>query len=228
MNLSPPAQLVADDATVRQLAGDLLRCADRHAERRWVQGIAGIPGAGKSLFAEQLCEAVNRRQRDAAALVPMDGYHLSNCELDRKGLRPFKGAPQTFDAGRYIQLLRRAGDAAGVVSFLVEDRPVHEPVRRDTPEQTIGPKARVVITEGNYLLVDQPPWSELARVLDACWLMQTPLATARAWTIARHVRGGRATDDAQRHYERVDLPNARLVLECMRRPDLILVNARAQ
>ena len=180
------------------------------------------------MIARQLCDAVNQRQRNAAALVPMDGYHLSNDELDRKGLRPFKGAPQTYDASRYIQLLRRAGDASGVLSFPVYDRTVHEPVSRDTPEQTIGLNARVVITEGNYLLLDQSPWSELASILDACCLIQTPVTTAKAWTIARHVRGGRTTDDALRHYERVDLPNARLVLDCMRRPDLILLNAPAQ
>jgi pantothenate kinase len=186
------------------------------SDRRWIQGIAGIPGSGKSTFAAALVEQINQHQ--PAALVAMDGFHLPNQTLINMGRRDFKGAPDTYDVNGYIALLKQLRTAAEPVRVPVYDRNLHEPV----PGPTIDPSVRIIITEGNYLLLDQPPWSQLADVLDSCWLINTSIDQARQWAINRHIKGGRDKTDAEQHYERTDLPNAQLVQQQMREPDKII------
>jgi pantothenate kinase len=181
---------------------------------RWVQGIAGIPGSGKSTIAAALLD----RLPGSAAVVPLDGFHYSKQALAERGRADFKGAPDTFDGGAYLALLRQLRDPQAPVRVPVYDRQLHEPVCGPT----IDPSVRIIITEGNYLLLDQPPWSQLAAVLDGCWYVETPLDQARRWLIERHVAGGRRLDDAQRHYERNDLPNSHLVIARRRAPDAVL------
>lgn len=214
--------VVLDEAGLSWLARRLLEASRRAAPRRYIAGIAGIPGAGKSTLARRLLDALNAAEPGAAALVPMDGFHLPNRELDARGLRDRKGSPPTFDAEAYATLLARAREPGSVLAFPVYDRTMHEPVWRDDARQRIGPSVRIVLTEGNYLLLPSPPWSRLKDVLDECWLLETPMEVARASIIERHRRGGRSADDARAHYERNDLPNTTLILNEMREPDLRL------
>jgi len=190
--------------------------------RRYIVGIAGIPGSGKSTLAAQVIENIPEEIRHVAKLVPMDGFHLTNARLEELKLRHLKGAPQTFDAAAYIDLLRRARDASKHLHFPIYDRNLHEPVLREVSAQELSPDVRIVITEGNYLLLDQEPWSRLAEILGICCFVDTPADTARERIIQRHVRGGRTQASAEEQYERVDLSNSRLVLEHRRRADWIL------
>jgi pantothenate kinase len=106
--------------------------------------------------------------------------------------------------------------------FPIYDRDLHEPITRDTPEQTVGPGTRIVMTEGNYLLLNRKPWSELAKVLHETWYLQTPPDRAREWILQRHIRGGKPEEAAEQHYNRVDRENTALVIGRMRQPDLVL------
>ncbi|MAE65913.1 MAG: nucleoside/nucleotide kinase family protein [Phycisphaeraceae bacterium] len=205
---------------IRALAEDLIRRAA--AAPRTIVGIAGIPGAGKSTLGRDLLDAIETIDPGVPVLVPMDGFHLTSERLERLGLRDRKGAPHTFDADGYVELLRKARDPRITLRFPVYDRQLHEPVFDDAEAHVITPAARIVLTEGNYLLLDTEPWSRLADVLDASWLLDTPVDKARGWTIERHVRGGRDRADAEAHYERSDALNVRLVLDRMRLPDLRL------
>jgi pantothenate kinase len=157
-----------------------------------------------------------------AVLVPLDGFHLPNRELIARGLRDRKGAPGTFDIEAYLDLLRavRRIQPADAIRFPIYDRTAHEPVWGDGPDSRVTATQTIVVTEGNYLLLDRPPWSALAEVLDECWWVETPVDVARDRLLARHQRGGRSADDALAHYQRTDLPNTRLVLECSRKPTL--------
>ena len=137
---------------------DLLRRAASLARpgRRALLGIAGGPGAGKTTLAERLTRELNGDGEPWVAHVPMDGFHLADVELDRLGRRNRKGAPDTFDAAGYAALLERLrGDEEGVVYAPGFERALEQPVAGSIP---VPPTARLVVTEGNYLLVDEGPW----------------------------------------------------------------------
>lgn len=133
---------------------------------RRVLGIAGPPGAGKSTLADRLVAALDGR----AALVPMDGFHLAAAELERLGRADRKGAPDTFDAAGYTALLRRlrAPDPVHAVYAPAFDRSLEEPVAGSLP---VAPDVPLVVTEGNYLLLDDGPWAPVRGLLDEVWFL---------------------------------------------------------
>jgi pantothenate kinase len=214
---------MADHFPIDALARELIaRITTNHS--RLLIGIAGVPGAGKSTFASALVEKINEVHPDIARLIPMDGFHFTNEQLDEQGLRSFKGAPQTFDAQAYIALLRRVcSDRDSSFSFPIYDRTLHEPVMNDDPMHCVRPGTRIVITEGNYLLLTAPPWDELGDLLDECWFLETPVNQAQSWLIDRHMRGGKSREQAAAHYERCDGPNTTRVLSERRLPDRIIL-----
>jgi pantothenate kinase len=168
-------------------------------------GIAGPPGAGKSTLAERLVAALG----PAAAWVPMDGFHLADAALDRLGLRDRKGAPETFDGWGYLALLRRLATET--------DHPVWAPGFERTLEQPIagsipvGPEVRLVVTEGNYLLLDRPPWPQVRGALSEVWYVEADAGVRLQRLLARHVEYGKSPAEARAWVAAVDEPNARLV-----------------
>lgn len=236
MSSTPAAQTITDELLATLARGLVERATS--STRRFIVGIAGIGGAGKSTLAARLLASVNHvavatcdtrsAERQIAVLVPMDGFHFANAMLERLNRRQRKGAPDTFDVHAYLALLRQlrgtsadAGNGPAPIPFPIYDRALHEPVLQ--PEQNaVMLHHRIVITEGNYLLLDEPPWTQLADLLDECWLLDTPFERSRDWILARHVRGGRSPQDAAAHYERCDLANARLVREKLRQPERVL------
>jgi pantothenate kinase len=191
------------------LAGDLLAAVDG-SSGRFLLGITGPPAAGKSTLAEALAAAVDAQHGAGFAVVaPLDGFHLSNQTLDRLGLRAVKGAPQTFDAAAFVGLLRRLREEpASTVLWPDFDRVAEATVPEAIP---IDPEARLVITEGNYLLLDQPWWREVRQLLDEVWYVDAPRDVLRHRLIERQIAGGRPEAEAVRHVDESDLPNAELV-----------------
>ena len=200
------------------LARAVALCADRRA----LLGLVGCPGAGKTTVAEQLVAAARVELGDeAVAHVPMDGFHLADRQLDRLGLRDRKGAPETFDVDGYLALLRRLRDPA-------EQRTVYAPVFERDLEQAlagavaVGPAVRLVVTEGNYLLLDLPGWRELATVLDETWFVEVDDEERVRRLVARHELFGKAHDAAVAWVATVDEPNAALVRSTRDRADLVV------
>lgn len=197
---APPACVPALPAAALAQAAALMPAAGRR-----ILGLAGPPGAGKSTLAALLAAALG----PAACVVPMDGFHLAQCELERLGRAQRKGAPDTFDAAGYralLQRLRAAGDET--VYAPAFRREIEEPVAGAI---AVGPEVRLVITEGNYLLLDQGPWAGVAALLDECWYVDVPDTQRVPRLVARHVAHGRPVQAAQRWVEASDEPNARLV-----------------
>ena len=200
----------------------LCEMAHRLPLARLLVGIAGIPGSGKSTLAELIHQELHRRDPDIARILPMDGYHLPNDQLDRLKLRPLKGLPPTYNPQAFIDALRLARLRVQAFNFPLYDRDLHDIVLRDTPQQRIDRAVRIVLTEGNFLLLRDPPWSQIAPLLQFSLMLDTDPALARERLLARHQRGGRSPDDALAHYLRVDEPNTRLVLERSTAPRFVL------
>jgi pantothenate kinase len=188
-------------------------------QRRSLLGIAGAPGAGKSTLAGDLAEWL-REDDVSVALVPMDGFHLPQAELVRRGMRDVMGRIDTFDGKAYLALLRRLRDeTARTVMAPDFDRTVEEPV----PDVIcVEPGVQLVITEGNYLLDDEPPWPDVRATLDEVWFVETDDASRVERLLARHVTFGKTRDEARRWMERVDDPNAGRITATRFRADLIV------
>lgn len=190
---------------------------------RVLLGVAGAPGAGKTTLAERIVAAVEAEGRFRAAHVPMDGFHLADAALDRLGRRGRKGALDTFDGWGYRSLLRRLRDRA--------DEPVWAPGFERVLEQPIagsiavGPEIDLVVSEGNYLLVDASPWSEAAALLDEVWFCDAPEAVRRERLIARHIAFGKEPAAAAAWVDAVDLPNAAAIEPTRARADAVVTTA---
>jgi len=186
--------------------------------RRYLLGIAGLPGSGKTTLAEALAGAINGDGAQRARVVGMDGFHLSNAALEAAGLRGWKGTPATFDPEGYRRLLQRAQVEPDPLVFPVyvrgpERRPGKDPVRwANRPEQRIEPWTRIVIGEGNFLLLDERPWPALAAVFDELWWLNTPAEVALRRIAARHAAGGRSSADIEAQQATVDRPNVQRIL----------------
>ena len=150
----------------------------------------------------------------------MDGFHLADVELVRRGLRDRKGAPETFDAWGYAALLARLhAEADHDVVGPAFERGLEQPLAGAI---AVPPSARLVVTEGNYLLLDEPPWRAVRAQLDAVWHVATDDAVRLPRLVARHETFGKAPDHARDWVARVDQPNARLVETAAARADVRL------
>lgn len=179
--------------------------------RRAVLGIVGTPGSGKSTLAAALAARV-----PGAASVPMDGFHLADVALAALGRLDAKGAPDTFDAGGYAALLRRLlADDEDVVYAPMFERDLEQPLAGAI---AVPRAARLVITEGNYLLT----WPAVRPLLAACWFCVPDEAARLARLHARHVRFGKTPEATDAWIAAVDEPNARLVEATRDRADLLL------
>ena len=187
--------------------------------RRALLGVVGAPGAAKSTFAAALAERL-RADGVAVALVPMDGFHHPQAELMARGLRDVMGRIDTFDAEGYLTLLRSLRDDSDrTVSAPDFDRTIEEPV----PDAIhVGPEVDLVITEGNYLLDDEPPWPDVRATLDEVWFVETDNTIRLERLLARHVEFGKTEDEARRWMERVDEPNAFRIRATRDRADLVV------
>ncbi|MEO1060223.1 MAG: nucleoside/nucleotide kinase family protein [Actinomycetota bacterium] len=186
----------------------------RHSGRRCLVGLAGPPGAGKSTVAGALAGRLG-----GATVVPMDGFHLAQSVLDAAGIADRKGAPHTFDAAGFVALVRRLRAADEVVYAPRFDRHLEEPIANAI---AVTPDDDVVIVEGNYLLLDEPPWSAARALFDLVAHLDLDPEVRLARLVARHVVHGRTPDEAQRWIERNDARNARLVERGRGRADVIL------
>ncbi|MEV0416434.1 nucleoside/nucleotide kinase family protein [Streptomyces sp. NPDC050448] len=187
------------------------------AGTRRILGIAGPPGAGKSTLAGRLAGALGP---ELAVVVPMDGFHLAQAELERLGRAGRKGAPDTFDAAGYAALLSRLRvPAAAAVYAPAFDRSLEEPVAGSIP---VDPAVPLVVTEGNYLLYEAGEWGAVRGLLDEVWFL-APDDTVRVRRLVdRHVRHGKEPARAEEWVARSDEANARLIAAGRARADLVV------
>jgi pantothenate kinase len=173
---------------------------------RALLGLVGPPGSGKSTLAA----ALQAEFAEVSQVVPMDGFHLANVELERLGRRGRKGAPDTFDSAGYVALLRRllAQPDDEIVYAPEFRRELEEPIANAIP---IHPRTQLVITEGNYLLLEDGPWAHVKGLLDEVWYVDVPDEARVHRLTQRHMQFGRSAQDATAWVENTDEPNARLI-----------------
>ncbi|WP_091057485.1 nucleoside/nucleotide kinase family protein [Klenkia brasiliensis] len=186
---------------------------------RVLVGLAGPPGVGKSTLAAALVPALTAAGLPATG-VPMDGYHLADVALDALGRRDRKGAPDTFDADGYRALLHRLrSETDRTVWAPAFERVLEQPLAGAVP---VPPGTRVVVTEGNYLLLPDDPWPEVRAALDEVWSLRLDEQVRTARLVARHVQFGKDPAAAQAWVTAVDEPNARRVVAAQDRADLVV------
>ena len=212
---TPPRLTLAPAALAR-----VRRLLAERAGQRTVIGLVGEPGAGKSTVAAALSAAL--ATEITLAVVPMDGFHLANAELARLGRSGRKGAPDTFDSAGYLALLHRlkkagvayreegesADDPETTIYAPAFHREIEEAVAGEIP---VSSNTQLVITEGNYLLLDAPNWRDVRGLLDDVWFVATPADQRHEQLLARHIAHGRTREAALDWIANTDEPNARRI-----------------
>jgi pantothenate kinase len=181
----------------------------RGATGRSLTAIAGAPGAGKSLLAKKLVAQLNDEISESAAVLEMDGYHLDDLILVPRGLRARKGAPETFDVDGLRHMLGRLrrGEEIGI-SVPVFDRSL-EVARAGA--RFIPRSVRHVVVEGNYLLLDRRPWSDLLPFFDTTVMIFVPETILRERLTRRWQGYGLSPGEIAAKLDENDLPNGRAV-----------------
>lgn len=170
---------------------------------RKLLGLVAPPGAGKSTLAQAILAQCGTQ----AQVVPMDGFHLANSELLRLGRSGRKGAADTFDAAGYAHLLQRIRHQRAPEVVYAPDyrREIEESVAGAIAVQAETP---LIVTEGNYLLLDESPWPKVRAELDEVWYLDVDPTLRHARLLARHMYFGRSRERAQSWITSTDEPNA--------------------
>jgi transaldolase len=185
---------------------------------RVIVAVAGPPGAGKSTLVGALARGLNGQRPGTAAVIPMDGFHYDDAVLAEWDLLTRKGAPATFDAAGLASLLDRLRrNAEAFVAVPVFDRNLE--LSRGSA-RIVRSDIRILIVEGNYLLLDDPDWLTLRPFYDLTVLLREERETLKARLVARWLSFGFDREAAEAKAMINDLPNADLVLSGGTPPDV--------
>jgi pantothenate kinase len=187
---------------------------------RTLLGLTGAPGAGKSTLAVTLEGYAERLVPGSSVVVGMDGWHLAHSVLVARGLADRKGASDTFDAAGYADTLRRLAGQTEESVWVPQFRREIEDAVAGAIE--VRPEHRLVITEGNYLLVDAGPWRRVREYLDACWYVEAGDELRLQRLAARHRQFGRTAEEAEHRARVVDEANAVLIARSRPRADAVV------
>jgi pantothenate kinase len=182
-----------------------------------VLGIVGAPASGKTTLAWSLANALGSR----ACVVGMDGFHLAQVELRRLGRTDRKGAPDTFDAAGYVNMIRRLSEGRDTVYAPEFRREIEEPIAGAV---AVPPEVPLVITEGNYLLLEEDPWNGVKPLLTEAWFLAPDEPERLERLVSRHRRYGRSLVEAKQRALGSDQRNADLIASTAPRADLVLEN----
>jgi pantothenate kinase len=212
LTLNPEAALLLLVSRAKNLAEDPVR--------RIAIGLAGGPGVGKSTLAEEMVKTLNGIRPGSAALVPMDGFHMRHAKLEALGIARDKGAAHTFEGAEFTEFLKRLKSARGPVSGPGYSRKIEDVVE---DAFTVAPGTKILVVEGNYLLLGNAPWDMVKSLLDLAVFIDVPREKVRSRLMKRHAEEGLFSEERNReHIDRVDLPNYDLIARSKPRADLVI------
>jgi pantothenate kinase len=207
---------------LKSISETILSKVNVNTSNRFIVGIAGGPGSGKSSFAIKLKELINSKstksKSDLAQIFPMDGFHWKNSDLESSGLISVKGAPETFDVEGYLLTLNRIrlGEDLKVPIY---SRESHDVIDNALP---IEPCHRIIITEGNYLFSDMEGWCEIKDTVDLKIYIGAEKGVCEKRLLERHVRGGKTESEALEKIKEVDMKNYDLIAQTMKYADEVI------
>lgn len=207
------------DWDVEHLAGLVgQRMAAAGMTTRFMLGICGPPGSGKSTLAHKLAHACGGN------VLGMDGFHLTNKQLDAMGLRARKGSSATFDVEHFAMTLKLLRAAEAAVATPIYSRLLHEIVPGAV---VIEPDVRLVVVEGNYLLLEEEPWIRARRLLDEVWYLDVGIELCMQRVRERHIRGGCTVEQAEKKITQNDRLNAEAIAATRLRADRVIAGEAA-
>ncbi len=190
--------------------------------RHTIIGLAGPPGSGKSTLASYIVDEINRRGGDTAVVFPMDGFHLSNAQLEKKGIAHIKGAPETFDVGGFIWALSRLRSPRQDTLYVPDySRALNEPIAASIG---ITRDTNIIVVEGNYLLLESGNWKDVRQYLDRAWYLNVGWEVCRDRLVARQIAGGKSFIEASEWVDRSDKANFDLVANGSRTHGVCLIS----
>ena len=193
---------------------------ESQAHARIAIGLAGGPGTGKSTLAAEIVTMLNATRPGSAQLVPMDGFHIRHARLEAMGQTDFKGAPHTFEGAAFVSFLHHLKSASAAVSGPGYSRQIEDVV---DDAFTVGPDVRVLVVEGNYLLLTEGPFAGVRPLLDYAVFIHVPRDLVEARLLKRHAEAGLFGEERNRaHIARTDLPNYDLVALSQDRADVVI------
>ncbi|WP_372353000.1 nucleoside triphosphate hydrolase [Pararhizobium sp. BT-229] len=185
---------------------------------RFIVAIAGPPGAGKSTLADALHEELTRRGEQSAVL-PMDGFHMDNGILEERGLLKRKGAPETFDVRAFIDIISAVRKADEEVLVPVFDRSREIAI---ASARVVAPETRIILAEGNYLLLDEAPWSRLDGMFDLSIFVGPSYEVLEERLRQRWIHYGLDAAGIEWKLYGNDLPNGKRIIENSRKADIAI------
>uniref|UniRef100_A0A914QK41 Phosphoribulokinase/uridine kinase domain-containing protein n=1 Tax=Panagrolaimus davidi TaxID=227884 RepID=A0A914QK41_9BILA len=186
-------------------------------------GIAGPPGSGKTTTAKNVCDKLNQKQgAEIAVVMPMDGFHFTRNELSKmenpEYLFKRRGAPFTFNSKALLGKVKELKSSKTLVTAPSFDHSIKDPKENDTQ---IPSTIKIVILEGNYLLLKDPIWCEISKELNQKWLIIADWEIIKERLIQRHLNAGICSnfDEALKRANENDIPNGKYIIENSVKPD---------
>jgi pantothenate kinase len=216
----PERLRLSPQGALSRLVPHILEMASNAQGQRIAIGLAGGPGTGKSTLAAELVTMLNATHPGSTALVPMDGFHMKHAKLEAMGQVDYKGAPHTFEGAEFVSFLHHLKAAKEPVSGPGYSRKIEDTVEHAF---TVQPEVRILIVEGNYLLLAEGPWAGVKAALDYAVFVDVPRNIVKARLLKRHGQEGLFSEERNRaHIERNDLPNYDLVCLSQDRADVVI------